>query len=935
MDILQWQKIDKNQFAIFIRDISRNLSNVKYMIEDYTIKQLKNKPTKHKKKKKKDIIIEEQTKIRHEKKIKEDFSSLDYIMDTINKENPYQSFSLMKTEEGLVELKFRMLDYYWKVRKDYFPHVMNLYFQVIDKPIPDEHHKLIINKMKSKLDDYEYKLYMMKYLSHLLPPLNIHEPRTKGLDDWQIKVVQWIKQGESVIVKAPTSSGKSFIALSAGVFHKKILYVCPAKPIAYQVGAHYNMMGYKVHYLLDNLCYQSYDDKTNIFIGVPSVIEDNLYKLGISFDYAVFDEIHNLNKKDDGHNYENILKLIECPFLALSATIGNIEYLQKVFESIHEKKVNYIEYTKRFINQQKMVYQNGKLEKVHPLVCIQMEDLTSSFLDKNLQFTPYDSAILWETIEEVFENGGPYGDTFDEMLESCSPDNYFNETHSILTLDDTRDYEYFIKQKLIELSKTHSDEIKEILSRFHATHSILRKSESIKDIIQLFIQCKRNECLPMLAFNTDTNACKDLFTELFTCIANEESINFPYHYKILEYKDELYSKYEDERKVFIDNIKITKDSKDAKTDKQCKIDKYDRRCQQKYIQDISGYYESCIHNCGRVDSVTDELKEIQIKHLKKELKRWIRNPSFNHVDIFQKHTDYCFTNTNPMSGEQIKSIRREIQKTLGIKISYEHELFQMLKRGIGIYTETMPDEYKWILQKLMNDKKIGIVISDRTLCLGIDLPMRSSLLVGLPGKKCFTIDDYLQMSGRAGRRGKDDRGNTIFYNLDYKRLMKGHLPDIVGTDKEVPNNYQIFNSCIDKVYKHSINPNKIIDTRGFVSTKLPKLHWYLRYEDNVSEFINDIDRWNKDVYMEVDGLSTELLILHKILSMMKCDTDKLIEEYKKKVILTQYNECIQMIRMLEIIYNELKDKKYSSLKTDITKVYNTFKQMILHYQKLN
>ena len=50
----------------------------------------------------------------------------------------------------------------------------------------------------------------------------------------------------------------------------------------------------------------------------------------------------------------------------------------------------------------------------------------------------------------------------------------------------------------------------------------------------------------------------------------------------------------------------------------------------------------------------------------------------------------------------------------------------MLKRGIGIYTEDMPEEYKWILQKLMDEKKIGIVISDRTLCLGIDLPIRSS-----------------------------------------------------------------------------------------------------------------------------------------------------------------------------------------------------------------
>ena len=86
----------------------------------------------------------------------------------------------------------------------------------------------------------------------------------------------------------------------------------------------------------------------------------------------------------------------------------------------------------------------------------------------------------------------------------------------------------------------------------------------------------------------------------------------------------------------------------------------------------------------------------------------------------------------------------------------------------------MPDEYKWILQKLMSKRDIGIIISDKTLCLGIDLPIRSSVLMEYNGSKDFTNEDYLQMSGRAGRRGMDDRGNVIFYgDLDYLSMMKG------------------------------------------------------------------------------------------------------------------------------------------------------------------
>ena len=156
MDLLQWQQTDKNQFAVFIRDLSINLNNVKHMIED-TTKQVgkHNKHDKHKKgkkvvKKKKDIIIEQQNKIRYEKNIKEDLSKLDYILENLKNDNPYPSFSLMKTEKGLLELKCRMLDHFWKLKKEYFPHVINLYFQLVDKEVSEDYKKLL-ETIQSKL----------------------------------------------------------------------------------------------------------------------------------------------------------------------------------------------------------------------------------------------------------------------------------------------------------------------------------------------------------------------------------------------------------------------------------------------------------------------------------------------------------------------------------------------------------------------------------------------------------------------------------------------------------------------------------------------------------------------------------------------------------------------------------------------------------------
>ena len=42
---------------------------------------------------------------------------------------------------------------------------------------------------------------------------------------------------------------------------------------------------------------------------------------------------------------------------------------------------------------------------------------------------------------------------------------------------------------------------------------------------------------------------------------------------------------------------------------------------------------------------------------------------------------------------------------------------------VNIYIEGMPNEYNWIVQKLLANREIGIVVSDRSLCLGIDLPI--------------------------------------------------------------------------------------------------------------------------------------------------------------------------------------------------------------------
>ena len=915
MDILKWQNTDRNDFAKFIRDISTNKNNIKHMLEDYENERVKTIKKSNKKqiKKKKDLIIEENMKKKYKESISNDFKKIDYFIDNLVDDNIYKNISNLKTEEGILEYKFRLLKYFWSDKKKYMQHIMNLYFSLHRVKTDNEEYKKIIKKFEKKLDDYDYKLYMMKELSHMLPPLNLWDRRKKTLDEWQLKTIDLMKKNKSVIVKAPTSSGKSFVGYCAGVLFSRVLYVCPAKPIAYQVGASFINMGYKVCFLLNPGEILSYDDKTNIFIGTPEIIEDYYSNTNIRYDFAVFDEIHNLNKQDDGHIYENLLKYYDCNFLALSATMNNIEEFRDKLLKIHpRKKIEIIEYDKRFINVQKWIYNSNNLSILHPLCSTELNDLNDEFIKKNHQFTPKDSALLWEKFEEVFEDNDK-----EELIEDLSPDNFFKDD-SILTLDNTYDYENIMKNTLVTFRKKEPELIQKVLKSFSGP----QKLSSENNILHFLKECKEKEFLPMIIFNTSTNTCMDIFYDIFNLIEKDEKENYPYYNEILEKKNELFKKYVEQRRTFSEKIKISK-SNDPVNEKREKLENYDKKEKSKYISEVLSIYDSIIVHLKK-----DGYYEQRRKNLLKEKNDFMKSPDFCYIDIFQKHPDYCFSPKESMSGAKIRDIRKEILKTLGIKISYEHPLFQLLKRGIGIYTEDMPDEYKWILQKLMTDRDIGIVISDRTLCLGIDLPILTTCIMGYKDSKYFSKDDFLQMSGRAGRRGLDVKGNTIFYDVDYRTILNSENPCIQGNPKPVKNRYKCCTKDVSHIFKNYIHSDKNIDDNDYVLTEYPQIQWLCRNKDTIDTFLKKIESINRNIFLK------ELNDPHiYILSLLTEDED-FIKSYKNNRV-NDMKTTKEINIIITKIYNYLKDKKYNYIKTVLKDIFEKTKKLILNHYKLN
>jgi len=914
-----WQNIDVNDFRIFIRDLSIDINtNLKHNIEDLD-KKIETSKKKSKHKKKKDIIIENQEKIRHRKNIDDDTKMIEYIFKHIDEDNVYSNFEKLKTNEGKQQFKFKILQFFIKLqkkgKKDYLKHILNLYYNLKNDNqylIKNEEYLKMIEKLDKKFNEYDCKSYMLKEMGNLLSPLNFWDKSGFNFEDWQLTTISHIRENKSIIIRAPTSSGKSLIAMSAGIIHNRILYVCPAKPVAYQVGANFIKMGFKVHFLIDNINNYSYDKNTRVFIGTPDIIEHSLPTLNIHYDYCVFDEIHNIDDYNYGKKYENIIKLISSNFIALSATIESIDILKNFFTKIHPtKKIEYIEYNKRFINQQKYTYLNNKLKKVHPITCYNKDNPELIY---NIPFTPNDCYTLYEKMYETFE------DDAEEIIDNLDPDTYFKDD-KLLTLDDSKNYENFIKKEFIHLQKNYDSKTDKIIQSFEINDTPI--DNDLTNIIPFFKECEKKNMFPLLYFHTQEDKSKEIFTYIYNELHNKEKAEWPFYYEILEKKNEFYKDYLKKRKIYEESIKIK--TKDAVSEKQSKMKEYDSNQKSKFIENICNMYQQYLNK--------DITKNVS-KNLRREMKEFIHNPDFREQDIYKKHPDYCFVSGEPMSGDEIKSIRKEIKKSSGITIEYENPIFQLLKRGIGIYVNSMPDSYNWILQKLLSQKKLAIVISDRTLCLGIDLPIRSVALSGYKEPN-YTISDILQMAGRAGRRGHDTEGNIIFHNIqNFKDLLTGELPKLKGSISSTNISYNViqnFHKVNLENLEWSLNNNSQSLIRKNINheRKGNLLLWSLRNYKNSETIITSLNQWENQL-KDIPNDDRKRYLYDKLCEYYQINNK---DEIYISIYQNKYNyeihkdEYINLGELLRNLSNYL-DNRYQLCKIHSTELFEKFKILL-------
>lgn len=109
-------------------------------------------------------------------------------------------------------------------------------------------------------------------------------------------------------------------------------------------------------------------------------------------------------------------------------------------------------------------------------------------------------------------------------------------------------------------------------------------------------------------------------------------------------------------------------------------------------------------------------------------------------------------------------------------------LLPLLKRGIGVHHGGLLPILKEVVEILFAEGLIKALFATETFSIGINMPAKTVVFTNtrkFDGQdfRWVTSGEYIQMSGRAGRRGKDDRG-LVIQMLDEKMepdICKGIL----------------------------------------------------------------------------------------------------------------------------------------------------------------
>ncbi|XP_078360877.1 putative ATP-dependent RNA helicase DDX60 [Oculina patagonica] len=687
-----------------------------------------------------------------------------------------------------------------KDKKTLAGYMQKLGFQDIAAVFSDSHSES--KERDGKLSVHQTSArFQLEHMGHLLKreEPSDRDPRVEHFnpDMWQRELLDAVDKNESAVIVAPTSSGKTYASYycmekvlrqsNDGV----VVYVSPTKALVNQVVATVYARFHRKQlpegravYGVFTRDYRYNTLNSQILITVPQCLEilflsphrQNWTK---NVKYVIFDEVHCLGQEEGAEVWEHLLLLIRCPFLALSATIGNphhlMEWLQAAqdFREKQDKqdngelrnsyKISLVICDERYSDLEKSIYlpspsiggfseETGKYENIHgvkntdefvrlhPCAQLGIKQLRENGFPGDMALTPKETLQLYDVMVQHWPDK--------ESLKDLVPEQYFTQ-NAFIHKSHVRQYEMKLKQELKSwVDDKHLEKVEAVIQTLNSVCVDKRTSTEeewgklgMSSTDKIFIrmnfpklveQLKAQDKLPALVFSFDRVQCEILAEGITRELVERE--------KVL--------------KGDKSNLKLEKDKEKKQRQSQKQMKKKRDLTEKEKARRASSQR-------GNIED-QDEKKELPVSD--------------------EPLPECTLAFTHGIGKEDLKKIIDRIRQAPGRKTRKHTIAFKLaLKRGISYHHAGLDNKRRSAVEMLFRRRYLQVVTATSTLALGIHMPCKTVVFAG--DSTYLNSLQYRQMSGRAGRRGFDPVGNVVFFGVPYRkvqRLITANIPKLVG-----------------------------------------------------------------------------------------------------------------------------------------------------------
>lgn len=205
---------------------------------------------------------------------------------------------------------------------------------------------------------------------------------------------------------------------------------------------------------------------------------------------------------------------------------------------------------------------------------------------------------------------------------------------------------------------------------------------------------------------------------------------------------------------------------------------------------------------------------------------------------------------------------------------------ELLYRGIAAHHAGILPAWKGLVEELFQDGLIKVVFATETLAAGINMPARTTVISSLSkrtdrGHRLLNASEFLQMAGRAGRRGMDERGHVVTVQTPFEGASEAAYLATSGADPLVSQFTPSYGMVLNLLQTHTIKQAQQLIERSF-GHYLSTL--YLQPQQQA---IEDLTVELERLQTHVAGISAETLASYEKLH------DRLREERRLLKILQQ------------------------------------------------